>query len=38
MYLCASKDLDEPAHTRSLIDASTFPSIFTVYILVAAGV
>ena len=26
MYLPASKDLHEPAHMRSLIDASAFPS------------
>ena len=32
-YLQASKDLDEPAHTCSLIDASAFPSVFTLYLI-----
>ena len=33
MYLLASKDLDEPAHVRSLIDSSAFPSVFTLYVV-----
>ena len=31
MYLRASKDFDEPVHTRSLINASASLTVFTLY-------
>ena len=38
MYLQTSKYLDEPAHTRRLVDASAFPSVFTLYFVQVRGV
>ena len=33
MYLRVSKHLDVPAHARRLINASAFPSVFKLYIV-----
>ena len=33
MYLRVSKHLDVPAHSRRLINASAFPSVFKLYIV-----
>ena len=38
MYLRASKDLGEPAHTRMLVDTTACPSVFTVYVAPVFGV
>ena len=38
MYLRASKDLDEPADMHSLIDASAFPYVFALYVVLVWGV
>ena len=38
MYLQASKDLDDPTHTCSLINASAFPTVFTLYIILVSDV
>ena len=38
MYLRVSKYLDEPVNVRRLIDASTFLSVFTLYVVLVWGV
>ena len=38
MYLRVSKDLHEPAHTCSLIDASAYPSIIALYVILVCCV
>ena len=38
MYLRASKDLGEHAHARSLIYASAFLTVFTLYVVLVWGV
>ena len=38
MILRVSKHLDVPAHARTLIEASAFPSVFKLYIVLVWGV
>ena len=38
MYLRASKDINEPAFTRRLIDASALLSVLTFYVVLVLGV